>query len=43
MKHNINDKYIGITYGETQMVVITEQQYSMCARVQSISQCADAR
>ena len=26
----INNKYIGVTYDETQAVVITEQQYSTC-------------
>ena len=29
-RYKINDTYIGITYDETQMVVITDQQYSTC-------------
>ena len=29
-QYKISDKYIGITYDETQAVVITEQQYSTC-------------
>ena len=29
-RYKINDKYIGITYDETQAEVITEQQYSSC-------------
>ena len=29
-KYEISDKYIGISYHETQVVVITKQQYSTC-------------
>ena len=32
-KYEISDKYIGITYDETQVVMITEQQYSTCPHV----------